>query len=48
MIILAMLTLNIFHPGVFLRESDYPLLTNSEGLDVAGSPKSGNGEMRAV
>jgi hypothetical protein len=46
MITLAMLALNIFHPGVFLQESDYPLPTNS---DMAGRPKTaGNGEMRAV
>ena len=48
MITLAMLTLNVFHPGMFLRESDYPLPTTSEDPSLADYPKTGNGEMRAV
>ncbi len=50
MITLAMLTLNAFHPGIFLRESDYlsPSPANSEGLTLADHPKTGNGEMREV
>jgi hypothetical protein len=49
MITLAMLTLNIFHPGVFLRQSDYPLSSaTSEDPSLADYPKTGNSEMRAV
>lgn len=48
MITLAMLTLNVFHPGVFLRESDYPLPTISEDPSLTDYPKTGNVEMRAV
>lgn len=49
MITLAMLTLNIFHPGIFLRESAYPSSpTDFEGLALAGHPKTGNGEMRTA
>ena len=47
MISLAMLTLNAFHPGNFLRESDYPSATTSED-PLADYPKTGNAEMRAV
>ncbi|KAF8496745.1 RTA1-like protein [Russula emetica] len=31
MIVLAMYTLNLFHPGIYLREDDYPPQTSSEG-----------------
>lgn len=49
MITLAMLTLNIFHPGVFLRQSDYPLSSGtSEHPSLADYPKTGHSEMRAV
>jgi len=48
MITLAMLTLNAFHPGVFLRESDHPSTSNSESLVLADDNKTGNGEMRVV
>lgn len=48
MISLAMLTLNAFHPGVFLRVSDYPVPTNSEDLSLDGHPKTGNVVMREV
>ena len=48
MITLAMLTLNAFHPGVFLRESDHPSTSNSERLVLADDNKTGNGEMRVV
>ncbi|KAH9057048.1 RTA1-domain-containing protein [Lactarius deliciosus] len=48
MISLAMLTLNAFHPGVYLRTSDYLVPTSSEGLTSADHPKTGNGEMRQV
>ena len=33
MIFLAMFTLNLFHPGIYLRGDDYPSLTSSEGTD---------------
>jgi hypothetical protein len=32
MIVLAMYTLNIFHPGIYLRGEDYPSQTSSEGV----------------
>ncbi|KAI9451626.1 RTA1-like protein [Lactarius psammicola] len=48
MITLAMLTLNAFHPGVFLRESDFLVPTNSEDHALADHHKTGNGEMRGV
>jgi len=51
MIALAMLTLNAFHPGVFLREYDYPSPTTSEDplADYPRDyPKTGNAEMRTV
>ena len=53
MITLAMFTLNAFHPGVFLRESDYPLPTSSDGFAQGDRSKMsngvlGNGEMRTV
>ena len=49
MISLAMLTLNTFHPGIFLRASDYPLPTaTSEDPSLTEYPKTGNSEMRAV
>ncbi|KAH9977061.1 RTA1-like protein [Lactifluus volemus] len=46
MIMLAMWTMNIFHPGVLLKKSDYPYPTNSKGT----SPdETGNdSEMKAV
>jgi len=34
MIALAMLTLNLFHPGIYLRGSDDLSLTSSEGIVV--------------
>ena len=49
MISLAMLTLNTFHPGIFLRASDYPLPTaTSEDPSLTEYPKTGTSEMRAV
>ena len=33
MIVLAMYTLNLFHPGIYLRE-DYPSKTSSEGTSL--------------
>jgi hypothetical protein len=49
MISLAMLTLNTFHPGIYLRESDYPLpAVTSEDPSLTEYPKTGNVEMRAV
>lgn len=48
MISLAMLTLNAFHPGVYLRTSDYLVPPGSEGLALADHPKTGNSEMRRV
>jgi hypothetical protein len=32
MIVLAMYTLNLFHPGIYLRGEDYPSQTSSEGV----------------
>ena len=34
MIVLAMYTLNIFHPGIYLRGEYYPSQTNSEGATI--------------
>ena len=48
MITLAMLTLNVFHPGVFLRESNYALPASSEDPSLTNHPKTGNFEMRTV
>jgi len=31
MICLAMFTLNVFHPGIYLRGDDFPSPTSSEG-----------------
>ncbi|KAH9057688.1 RTA1-domain-containing protein [Lactarius vividus] len=48
MIALAMLTLNAFHPGVYLRTSDYLAPTSFDGLASVDHPKTSNGEMRQV
>jgi hypothetical protein len=32
MIVLAMYTLNLFHPGIYLRGEDCPSQTSSEGM----------------
>ncbi|KAI9433908.1 RTA1 like protein-domain-containing protein [Lactarius indigo] len=48
MISLAMLTLNAFHPGVYLRTSDYAVPTSFEGLALADHSKTGNSEVRQV
>ena len=37
MIVLAMYTLNLFHPGIYLRGEDHPSQTSSEGM-VMGQP----------
>ena len=34
MIVLAMYTLNLFHPGMYLREQDYPSQTSSDSEGV--------------
>ena len=48
MIILAMVTLNIFHPGIYLGVSDHPLRNTSEGHSLVGYPKTRAGVARAV
>jgi len=50
MIVLAMYTLNIFHPGIYLKESDYPSQTSSEGaiLPVDDRLKTSPPMMRSV
>ena len=34
MIVLAMYTLNVFHPGIYLRGENYPSQTSSEGTTI--------------
>lgn len=50
MIVLAMYTLNIFHPGIYLRGEDYPSQTSSEGvvMEERLKPTYGQPEHRAV
>jgi hypothetical protein len=36
-IVLAMYTLNLFHPGIYLRGEDYPAETSSEGTSSESS-----------
>jgi hypothetical protein len=46
MITLAMWTMNIFHPGVFLRLSDHPYPTSSN--DITPDKTGNDSEMKAV
>jgi len=48
MIVLAMYTLNIFHPGIYLKESDYPSQTSSEGAILDERIKTSPPMMRSV
>ena len=49
MITLAMFTLNVFHPGVFMRESVYPYPTSSNVTPPEDPLKPNNyPEMKAV
>jgi hypothetical protein len=40
MIALAMLTLNVFHPGIYLRGEDHTSATSSEGTVQEDRPKT--------
>lgn len=48
MIVLAMYTLNIFHPGIYLRGEDYPSQTSSEGMVMEDRLKPTYGGVKAV
>jgi hypothetical protein len=48
MIMLAMFTLNVFHPGVLMRESVYPYPTSSNVTPLVGQKLSNYSEMKAV
>jgi hypothetical protein len=48
MIVLAMYTLNIFHPGIYLKESDLPSQTSSEGAILDDRLKTTPPMMRSV
>jgi hypothetical protein len=50
MIVLAMYTLNLFHPGIYLREEHYSSQTSSEGVVMEDrlKPTYGQPEGRAA
>ena len=50
MIVLAMYTLNIFHPGIYLRQQEYPSQTSSdsEGVVMEDRLKPTHSQGRAV
>ena len=48
MIVLAMYTLNLFHPGIYLRGEDYPSQTDSEGTVMEGRQNRPTLEGKAV
>jgi hypothetical protein len=48
MIVLAMYTLNLFHPGIYLRGEDYPSQTSSEGVVMEERLKPTYDEGKAV
>ncbi|KAF8496737.1 RTA1-domain-containing protein [Russula emetica] len=48
MIVLAMYTLNLFHPGNYLRGEDYPPQTSSEGMVTEDRLKPTNYQGKAV
>ena len=48
MIVLAMYTLNIFHPGIYLRGEYYPSQTSSEGVVMEDRLKPTDTQGKAV
>jgi len=48
MIVLAMYTLNIFHPGIYLRGEDFPSQTSSEGAVMEERLKPTDPQGKAV